>query len=218
MRITKLWKGYECDHSSTNYSFYSSSRELTKQDREAINKFSSRAKASKHFVEFVYYGDFADLPYGAQDELLTSYFDVMIKESYDWWELILVLPYNLSLFKKLKECECEGEEDLGITISKKESQIHLSIFCVLDYEEIYNLALKDIELSNKKYWSPHLETYNPSPFPILGNLLIQLKIEIIKGDFTTLQYIAAFFNSEAFDKPTRYSDLGEWFTSALGHL
>ena len=217
MRITKLWKGYECDHSSTNYSFYSSSKVLTKKDREAINRFSSRVKASKHFVEFVYHGDFADLPYGAEEELLAQYFDVMVKESYDWWELVLVLPYSSSLFEKLKKFECEGEDDLGITISREENQIHLLIYCVLNYEEVYNLAFENIELYNEKHWSPHVETYNQSPFPVLGNLLIRLKIEILKGNFTTLQYVAAFFDSETFDKPAHYSELGEWFTSVLGY-
>lgn len=218
VKITKLWKGFESDHSSTNYSFYSSSKDLTKKDRAAVNSYSSRADTSKHSVEFTYHGDFADLPNSAQEELLAQYFDVMVKESYDWWELVLVLPFSSLLFGKMKEFECEGEEDLGITISKEENQIHLLIYCVLNYDEVYNLDFENIEQGNEKYWSPNVSINNPSPFSLLANLLIRLKIEIMDGNFTTLQGLAAFFDSEIFDKPAHCSELCKWFTSVLGYV
>lgn len=217
MKITKLWKGFEADHSSTNYSFYSSTKALTIKDRAVVKRFSSRADATRHSVEFVYHGDFADLPNGAQEELLTHHFDIMIKESYDWWELILVLPYSPSLFKQLKEFDCEGEEELGITVKKEGNQIHLSIYCVLNYDAVFNLPFKAIELSDEKYWSPPINPTNPSPFSVLGTLLIRLKNEILNGNFTTLQGLGAFFDPDTFDKPTKPTNVCSWLTKALGH-
>lgn len=218
MKIRKLWKGFEADHSSTNYLFYSSSKALGKKDIVSINSFSSRADASRHSVKFSYYGDFADLPDGAQDTLLTKYFDIMVKESYDWWELVLVIPYNSTLYDKLKEYDCEDENELGISVSKDDNQILLSIFCVLNYEEVYYLAYEDITPNEERTWSPHIFQHDSSPFPILANLLIRLKIEITNGTLTTIQNIAAFFDPERFGKPTDCTELCDWFDSALGRI
>ncbi len=218
MKIWKLWKCFEADHSSTNYHFYSSIKALNKKDIVSINSFSSRADATKHSVKFSYYGDFADLPDGAQDTLLTKYFDIMVKESYDWWELVLVIPYNSSLFDKLKEYDCEDENELGISISKDDNQILLSIFCVLNYEEVYYLAYEDITLNDEKTWGPHISKHDSSPFLILANLLIRLKNEIINGTLTTIQNIAAFFDPERFNKPKDCTELCDMFDSALGRI
>ncbi|MHA1450833.1 MAG: hypothetical protein ACTSP4_15610 [Candidatus Hodarchaeales archaeon] len=214
MKITKLWKGFEADHSSTNYSFYATEGALTEEDKKHVNSYSSRARASKHSVEFTYSGDFADLPDGAREELLDGYFDVMIRESYDWWELELVLPYTKSLHEKMQEYGCEDEDELGITISLKGEKIHLLIYCMLDYDAVYDLTDGDIEPESEDYWSPLVIA--GKPFPLMANLLIGLKIELLKGNYTTLQGIAACFDPENFEEPVNGSELNDWFTSVLG--
>lgn len=217
MKITKIWEGFESDHSSTNYNFYSSTKELSEKEIIFVNSYSSRADSSDRFVEFTYYGDFADLPDDAQEKLLYNIFDIMVKESYDWWELILTLPYNTELFNKLEVYDCSNDDDLGISITKNEEQIVLSIFCVIDYKNIHLLAF-DAQLHNKDFWSPNIYHHDRSPFAILANLLIRLKIEILNGGFHTLQCISAFFDPENFVKPDISTDLCKSLIDALGRL
>lgn len=104
MKIYWIKDGYETDHSSTSYTFYSSTKRLTREERKLAERFSSRAHATAREVSFHYHGDWSDLPGGAKEELLGKYFDIMVSESYDWWTMAISFDYDEKLLKKFEDC------------------------------------------------------------------------------------------------------------------
>jgi len=70
IKIYWIKDGYETDHSSTSYTFYSSTKRLTRQERKLAERFSSRAHATARKVSFHYNGEWSNLPAGAKEELL----------------------------------------------------------------------------------------------------------------------------------------------------
>lgn len=72
------------------YEFQTIDRPLTAQEREAIQKLSSRVRLTSTQAIFVYnYGDFRGNP----EEIVTQYFDAMLYVT-NWgsWQLIFRFP------------------------------------------------------------------------------------------------------------------------------
>jgi len=199
MKIYWIKDGYEIDHSSTSYTFYSSTKKLTRQERELAERFSSRAQATARKVSFHYDGDWSNLPGGAKEELLDKYFDIMVSESYDWWTMAISFDYDEKLLKKLNQYECEGAEDTGIYISKTDKKILLYIFCRLDYGAIPSSysevkCLEDYEenADDEEYYEDYC---GGDFFENIQGILIAVKKEILKNRFSALQAVKNRFEN-----------------------
>ncbi len=203
MKIISIRNGFECDHSSSNYEFFSSVRPLTKAERKKVSGYSSRSVPGTRKATFQYHGDFSDLPSGAEEDLLTNYFDILVSESYDWWQLAIAFDYEKKLSDELKKYESEGTDDTGIVVEKQENRIIVHIYCQIDYEGMDDLDFPGVSEEEED------ESMVEVDFEDLRNLLINLKKEILKGDFSSLQAVAEFYEPNNHGGKMQYTKVGK---------
>lgn len=202
MKIYWIKDGCETDHSSTSYTFYSSTKKLTRQEQGLAERFSSRAHATSRKVSFHYDGDWSNLPTAAEEELLDKYFDIMVSESYDWWTMAISFDYDKKLLEKLNQYQCEGPDDIGIQIRRTNKRIILYIYCRLDYGAIPS-SYSDIKSpqdydENNEEDEEYYEDYNSDdPFEAIQGLLIAVKKEILTNKFSALQALRNRFEKQS---------------------
>ena len=188
MRIISIRHGFECDHSSSNYEFFSSERPLTKAERKKVSGYSSRSHPGTRKATFQYHGDWSDLPSGAEEDLLNHYFDILVSESYDWWHFAIAFDYDKKLLDTLKKYECEGSNDTGLAVEKKENRIILHLYCQIEYEP-FSSARFPTGIEEEEDDESMVEV----DFEEFRNLLINLKREILSGNYSSLHAIAEFY-------------------------
>jgi hypothetical protein len=100
----------------------------------------------------------------------------MVSESYDWWTFMIAVPQTAKT-KRLptRYSDARGYDDLGVDVEKYGTRWAISIYCVLDYNE---LAPYDDE---------------DDPFESLVKLLAAIRKEIMNGDFSLLDAIVEFY-------------------------
>ena len=91
MRILRVRRGFQADHSSSSYLFYAVDAPVSTEGRAVACRYSSRAEVHDRTVRYQKWGD-SDLNSQAYEALLGSHYDVMVSESYDWWTLMIALP------------------------------------------------------------------------------------------------------------------------------
>ncbi|MHA1130298.1 MAG: hypothetical protein ACTSQI_14220 [Candidatus Helarchaeota archaeon] len=208
MRIISIRKGFQCDHSSSSYEFFSSERALTDEERRKVARYSSRSRPGTRKATFHYDGDWNDLPSKAEDDLLINYFDILVSESYDWWHFAITFSHNERLLKKLKKYECEGADDTGVRIDQMKDRIIWHLFCQIDYDESpWNFARIGEEEED--------ESLVDVDFRRFRNLLIALKREILQGNFSSLQAIMDFYEPGKLGDEIPYTRVGKKFCSIL---
>jgi len=210
MRIISIRNGFECDHSSSNYEFFSSEKALTEEERRKIAQYSRRSRPGTRKATFQYNGDWNDLPSGAEEDLLMNYFDILVSESYDSWHFAIVFDYEKNLLKELKKYECEGPDDTGIRVDHTKDRIILHLFSMLEYDDpsLYRFTTgiaeeeedkSEVDVDFKKY----------------RNLLIVLKREILNGDFSSLHAVVDFYEPGKLGDQVAYTKVGKKIQSIL---
>ncbi|MFN2153802.1 MAG: hypothetical protein ACK2VA_11300 [Anaerolineae bacterium] len=106
MRILSIRRSYDADHSSSSYEFFAFDR-LTDEQRSAVRKLTG--ESARCHLRFHYMGDWSDIPSGWPDKLLTMGYDVLVSESYDWWDVCLSLPDDPALRKRLQPYLCQSD-------------------------------------------------------------------------------------------------------------
>ena len=106
MEILKYKSLFLADHSSTSYLFYSS-KNLTKTEKAVVSRLSSHVDVGSKTAEITYNSEYADLDDDRRLKFL-EYYDVEVRESYDWWLMSIVL--EKSNIANVKIEGCEGEE------------------------------------------------------------------------------------------------------------
>ncbi|NUM33662.1 MAG: hypothetical protein HUU50_03925 [Candidatus Brocadiae bacterium] len=147
MKIIAYRKQFLADHSSTNYLFYSS-KELTQKSIDEVSKLSSHVDVDEHKAEITYNGEWADLDNKRKLKFL-KHFSVCVRESYDWWDMDIVLDKEKVAELELPEkyAECDGESSLEFT-AQKDSLIlwfkgfHLDYSSLKGMEELAELGIK----------------------------------------------------------------------------
>ena len=210
MKIISIRQGFECDHSSSNYEFFSSERELTKQERKKVAKYSSRSDPGTRRATFEYHGDWSDLPSGAEDDLLMNYFDILVSESYDWWHFAIAFDYDKELFDKLSEYECEGPDDTGLSVGKKGNRMILHLYCHIEYDDF-----SERDFATGIVEEEEDESAVGVDFDNYRNLLIRLKREILKGDFSSLHAVVEFYEPGKLGGKESYGKVGQKLQSIL---
>lgn len=158
MRILSIRRGYDADHSSSTYEFFSLNG-LTSEQYDAVEKLTGQS-ASNHLI-FNYRGEFHDIHRSWTEKLLTMGYDILVSESYDWWEVQLSLPHKPDLLKRLQEYECDSESN-GFGISVVRDSMILSFGMQLDYGAAYHYLGQD-------------------PFEGLAKLFKRVRTELLKG-------------------------------------
>src|SRR4051794_10285466 len=91
MRILRVRRGFQADHSSSLYLFYAVDHPVPAEGQKIAHRFSSRAEVDERTARYHKWGD-SDLNPKAYEELLGAHYDVMASESYDWWTLMITVP------------------------------------------------------------------------------------------------------------------------------
>ncbi len=210
MEILSIRRGFEFDHSSTNYEFFSYDRTLTDKERKKVSKYSSRSRPGTRRARFQYHGDWAELPYGAEEVLLTDYYDILVNESYDWWHFTLAFDHKEELFSKLSRYECEGPDDTGIVVEKRRDRILLHLYCMIHYDDFSPASFPTgvtEEETDRSMVDVDFENYI--------NLFVNLKKEILKGDLSSLHAVVDFYEPGKIKGEVAYTKVGKKLKSIL---
>lgn len=140
MRILSYRQQFVADHSSTSYLFYSP-KPLSKEARATVSKLSSHVDVGAHTSEITYNGEFADLGDARRKKFLEHY-ETEVRESYDWWDISIMLDRARVPPDELKpvpgdedEEEEEIEGEASLTFEKFGDRIRLLLEgCHLDYD------------------------------------------------------------------------------------
>ncbi len=91
---------------------------------------------------------------------------------YEWWTCEFDLPYNKSLFEKIKKYKAYG--DYQLEIEKKKNEILIAVTVHLDYDAIE---------SN-------------DPYVEFANVCAEIKDNILNGDYSDLELLKAYVEDE----------------------
>lgn len=131
MKIISIKKGFTADHSSTSYEFYAIDKVLDTKEKAAVSRLSSRVNPTGRRANFIYHGEWSDLPGGWQP-LMEKYYDVMSSQSYDWWTLAIAWNTDMDTIQTLKQFSLQGGEDMIINVNNTKNRVIISIDCELD--------------------------------------------------------------------------------------
>jgi hypothetical protein len=136
VRILSYRQQVIADHSSTNYLFYSP-KPLSKEARAVVSQLSSHVDVGARTADITYHGDYADLGEDRRRKFLEHY-DVEVRESYDWWDLSIMLePEKLPDVDRVKQYE-ETDGEATLTFKEVGQRLCLQLGgCQLDYESCY---------------------------------------------------------------------------------
>jgi hypothetical protein len=131
------------DHSSTNYLFYSP-KPLSKEARAVVSKLSSHVDVSAHTAEITYNGESADLGDARQGKFLEHY-EIEVRESYDWWDLNIMLEEARLADVELVMQNEETDGEAALTFEKIGNRLCLRLEgCHLDYDACYSEFGEDL--------------------------------------------------------------------------
>ena len=192
MEILSIRRGFASDHSSTSYEFLAVDKPLGKKERAEVSRLSSRANPTPRRVSFIYHVEGYDIP-GGWESLMKQYYDVMYCEDYGWWTLAMAFDSSDNkLYDKLRSYEFDGEDNLGIEISKAEQRIIVTVHCVIkddcgsygDYGEDEDGESGAFATDNE-----------------LLNILADIRQQIINGDFRALYEVWDKYSDPEDDAP-----------------
>lgn len=172
MKIFSYRQQVIADHSSTNYLFYSP-KPLSKEARAVVSKLSSHVDVTAHTAEITYHGEFADLDDERRRKFLEHY-DVEVRESYDWWDISIMLE-----IEKLPDTEAVTKHE------EKEGEATLS------FEKIGNRLRLCFEGFHLDY-SACYEEFGEDLMQGLAELAIDIREELSAGKMDTLKVMAHY--------------------------
>lgn len=188
MRIISIRKGFTSDHSSTSYEFLAVDKALGKKEKAEVASLSRRANPTSRRVSFIYHVDGYDIP-GGWENLMEKYYDVMYREDYDWWTFAIAFNTEQEQIEELQKYEFSGEDDLGVTIESNGKRVIVVIHCRVDREYIddsYDEYEDDYEDEEEDSESDREEGAGFVAEDELLNLLVQVRQQLINGDYRTL--------------------------------
>jgi hypothetical protein len=177
MRILRVRRGFQADHSSSSYLFYAVDGPVSARGRQVAHRFSSRAEVDDRTVRYVKWGE-SELSSDAYRALLSEHYDVMVSESYDSWTLMIAVPKTPALETLLAPFEdIEGDGFQRMSILHFGDRLVVDLF--LDFAGAAEFFQTDEDL-----------------FEYLVESLVEIRQEIIQGNVSFLQAVADFYGEE----------------------
>lgn len=215
MRILSLRTGFQADHSSTSYVFYAIDRPLTRQQQAKVASLSRRCHPTHRKVEFIYNVDGYDIP-GGWEALMVNYYDVMVRQDYDWYTLCMAFKYSKKLETELSPYICHGEDDLGLDIECHGSRLLVIIHTCIDYGVDIGIDESDFLFGGKEQEEDdeaddYYNGYGNGGFSDEGMALLLTKIraDVLEGDNRGLYIVWEKFHTDwdedEEDKPAKKS-------------
>ncbi len=178
MRILRVRRGFQADHSSSSYLFYAVDHEVSKKGQEIANRFSSSAEVDERFARYIKWGD-RELKSSAFEKLLDEHYDVMAEESYSWFTLMIAVPKTPEMTAILAPfIDARGDNDQGIDVVEYHKRMAVTIYCQLEGDGVN-----------------FIEDYEGDSLDGLVNLLAEIRAEIIDGNTSFLTAVADFYNA-----------------------
>jgi len=183
MRILRVRRGFQADHSSSSYLFYAVDQPVSAEGRAIAHRYSSRAEVHDRTVRYHKWGE-SGLDSRAYESLLGAHYDVMVSESYDWWTLMLALPKTPQMQALLAPfTEARGYDDQGVEIEDYGKRLVVVIYCAFEGNGV-GFAGDDNEDA--------LET--------LVDLLVKIRAELKSGDTSFLEAVVSFYGGDELDE------------------
>ncbi|MBV8126874.1 MAG: hypothetical protein JO114_04320 [Planctomycetaceae bacterium] len=183
MRILRVRRGFQADHSSSSYLFYAVDHPVSAEGRAVAHRYSSRAEVHDRTVRYHKWGE-SSLDSHAYEALLGAHYDVMVSESYDWWTLMLALPKTPQMQALLAPfTEARGYDDQGVEIEDYGKRLVVVIYCAFEGNGV-GFAGDDNENA--------LET--------LVDLLVKIRAELKGGDTSFLEAVVSFYGGDESDE------------------
>jgi hypothetical protein len=182
MRILRVRRGFQADHSSSSYLFYAVDRPVSAAGQAIAHRYSSRAEVDERYARYVKWGE-SSLASGAFEALLDEHYDVMAEESYGWWTLMIAVPKTPAIKQALAEfADARGDDDQGVDVEEYRRRMAVSVYCHF-VDDGVNFLDGD---------------YDSDTHEILVGLLAKIRAELIEGNTSFLAAVAEFYN--AFDE------------------
>jgi hypothetical protein len=177
MRILRIRRGFQADHSSSSYLFYAVDHPVSKEGQAIAHRFSSRAEVDEHSARYLKWGD-SSLSSSAYEALLNEHYDVMAEESYDRWTLMIAVPKTSQMKANLAPfTDARGYDDQGVEVLEYPKRLVITVYCQFEANGV-NFA----------------EDYEGDPHEGLVDLLAKIRSELLEGDTSFLTAVAAFYD------------------------
>lgn len=172
MRIIGTKTLYECDHSSTNYVFFTAENKVPEKVKLFLKGKDSAFNVRNNTISFQFQGEHY-IPSEIEEGLLTDYnIPVMIYEDYDWWNIYLTFDFEENFLKMLNAYKIVSDEHT-VYAEKMHDKIVLIIVITVDYDSLYSINRSD-------------------PFLALYRVFSKIRNNIIKGDLSELELIKMY--------------------------
>src|SRR5579883_2060425 len=177
MRILRVRRGFQADHSSSSYLFYAVDHEVSKAGQAIAHRYSSRAEVDEHSARYLKWGE-SSLSPDAYEALLNEHYDVMAEESYDWWTLMIAVPKTAAMRAILAPfTDARGSNDQGVEVQEFRKRLVVTIYCQFESNGV-NFA----------------EDYDSDPHEGLVGLLAKIRSELVEGDTSFLAAVAELYD------------------------
>jgi hypothetical protein len=178
MRILRVRLGFQADHSSSSYLFYAVDHPVSARGQAIAHRYSSRAEVDDRTSRYLKWGE-SSLSFEAYKALLGEHYDVMVSESYDWWTLMIALPKTRQMRALLSPfVDARGYDDQGVEVEEYDKRLVAVVYCTFQEDGV------------------GLAGYDDDTLEKLVELLVEIRAELMAGDATFLDAVAAFYGAE----------------------
>jgi hypothetical protein len=179
MRILRIRRGFQADHSSSSYLFYAVDHPVSAAGQAIANRYSSSAEVDEYYARYVKWGE-RELNPEAFEALLDEHYDVMAEESYSWWTLMIAVPKTPEMKEALAEFrDARGDNDQGIDIVEYRKRMAVTIYCQFVDEGVDFLD----------------GDYDSDLHELLVDLLAKVRADLLAGDTSFLSAVAEFYHA-----------------------
>jgi hypothetical protein len=180
MRVLRVRRGFQADHSSSSYLFYAVDRPVSAAGQAIANRYSSSAEVDEHYARYVKWGE-RELSPEAFAALLDEHYDVMAEESYGWWTLMIAVPKSAAMKAALAEfVDARGDDDQGVDIQEYRKRMAVTVYCHFEGDGVEFLEgdFYDSDIHEK-----------------LVGLLAEVRAELLEGNTSFLSAVAEFYGA-----------------------
>ena len=191
MRILRVRRGFQADHSSSSYLFYAVDRPVSDAGQAIADRYSSRAEVDEQYARYSKWGE-SELNPEAFEALLDEHYDVMAEESYGWWTLMIAVPKTPEMKAALAAFpDARGDNDQGVDIEEYGKRMAVTIYCQFEGDGVDFLD----------------GDYDSDIHEILVELLAKVRAELIEGNTSFLAAVAEFYDAST--KTTRTKTMSD---------
>jgi hypothetical protein len=191
MRILRVRRGFQADHSSSSYLFYAVDHPVSAAGQKVAHRYSSHAEVDEQYARYIKWGE-RTLDSEAFPALLDEHYDVMVEESYGWWTLMMAVPRTPDLQEALAEfSDARGDNDLGVVVEEYRKRMAVTAYCQFMDE--------GVEFLEGDYYDSDIPEK-------LVELLAEVRAELIEGNTSFLSAVAEFYHALDDDEDEEESD------------